>query len=519
MDPSRNRSRPGRGLVHFSAESLEHHDKPWTENTDLPPSLPRSSVVAWGGSGNKVESMQENTHDLVVIGGGPAGYMAALRAAELGLQTACVDENDVLGGTCLRVGCIPSKALLESSEKYVEAQQALAKHGVKVAAVELDLATLLNRKSDVVRTLTRGIDALFKQRKVQRYLGRGRFDGPGRLVVDTASGPQMLRAKHYLIAAGSRPATLPMVELDGQSVITSTEALSLSEVPKHLVVIGGGYIGLELGSVWKRLGAQVTVVEVLDRVLPGMDADLAEHAKRMLEKQGLVFRLGSKIQRAYAQDGRCFVDLEGTAPLECDRILLAVGRAPNTDKLGLETIGVKLDEKGRIPVDPWFATTAQGVFAVGDCIGGMMLAHKASDEAVACVDKIVTGHARMNYEAIPAVVYTHPEIASVGKTEQQLQSAGHAYRKGQYWFRANGRALTLGESDGFVKILADQQTDRVLGVHILHARAGDLIAEAAVAIEFGASAEDLALCSHAHPTLAEAVRDAAIAAQPKPEKK
>lgn len=460
--------------------------------------------------------MEEKSFDLVIIGGGPAGYMAALRAAELGLPTACVDENDVLGGTCLRVGCIPSKALLESSERLAETQHVLARHGIRVGQVELDLPAMMQRKADVVQTLTRGIDALFKQRKVNRFQGRASFDGPGRLLVQSPAGQLLLRAKHYIIATGSRATTLPNIPLDGDHIGTSSEALSYSQVPEHLVVIGGGYIGLELGSVWRRLGAQVTVVEILDRLLPGMDQELADQACKVLEKQGLTLRLGSRLQRAYVRDGRCIVDLEGASPLECDRVLLAVGRTPNTAGLGLESIGIQLDEKGRIPVDAWFATTAGGVFAVGDCIGGMMLAHKASDEAVACVNKIVTGQARLNYEAIPAVVYTHPEIASVGKTEQQLKTAKRAYRKGMCWFRANGRAQTLGDTDGFVKVLADKETDRLLGVHIIGPRAGDMIAEAAVAIEFAASAEDLALSSHAHPTLSEALRDAAQAAAPRP---
>ncbi len=455
--------------------------------------------------------MEAASHDLVVVGAGPGGYVAALRAAQLGLNAACVDENALLGGTCLRVGCIPSKALLESSEKYYEAKHAFAAHGVKLPEVQLDLATMLSRKDNVVQTLCRGIDGLLKRQKITVYRGRGRFEGPDRLVVEEESGPRPLAAKQWLIATGSRPAALPGVELDGDRIGTSTEALSYGEVPGHMVVIGAGYIGLELGSVWSRLGSKVTVVETLDRILPGLDAQLASEARKILQKQGLEFHLSRRVRRAYRDGDTCVVECEAVEPIRCDRVLLAVGRKANTDNLGLESAGVRLDEAGRILVDATYATSVPGIYAIGDCIGGMMLAHKASEEGIACVEKLVTGYGHVNYETIPAVVYTHPEIASVGKTEEQLQEAERPFRKGVFPFRANGRARTLNQIDGLVKVLADEKTDRVLGVHILGPRAGDMIAEAAVAMDYGATAEDIARSCHAHPTLAESVKEAALA--------
>jgi dihydrolipoamide dehydrogenase len=472
-----------------------------------------------------------NQHDLIVIGAGPGGYVAAIRAAQLGLNVACVEQEPALGGTCLRIGCIPSKALLESSERYAATRKELAEHGVKVGAVELDLAAMLRRKDQVVGGLTKGVEALFKKNKVTRYVGHARLVGPGRVTVlpaepgAPATGPVELEAKHVIIATGSKSAPLKGVELDYDRIGTSTEALSYPQVPQHLVVIGAGYIGLELGSVWLRLGAQVTVLEYLDRILPGMDDELAAEALKLLKRQGLEFHLGARVTAARtvaagAPAGRgrptgdewpCVVEAEGLEPIRCDRVLLAVGRVPNTDDLGLETLGIKLDEKGRVPVDDHFATFAAGVYAIGDVIRGPMLAHKAEDEGIACAEHIATGYGHVNYDAIPGVCYTEPEIAAVGRTEEQLKAAGVAYRKGVFQFRGNGRARALGHVDGKIKILADVQTDRVLGVHIIGPRAGDLIAEAAVAIEFGASSEDLARCSHAHPTLAEALKEAALA--------
>ncbi len=453
-----------------------------------------------------------SAHDLIVIGAGPGGYVAALRAAQLGRNVACVEREPALGGTCLRIGCIPSKALLESSERYVAARAELAEHGVRCAGVELDLAALLARKDKIVGGLTKGIEALFKKNKVTRYTGHGRLAGPGRVTVTAADGRVTeLGAPHIILATGSRSAELKGVELDGDRIGTSTEALAYKKVPEHLVVIGAGYIGLELGSVWRRLGAKVTVLEFLPRILPGMDDEIADEALKLLGRQGLEFQLGCRVTAARVKGRKCTVECEGVAPIECDRVLLAVGRVPCTDDLGLETVGLTLDERGRIPVDAHFATAAAGVYAIGDVIRGPMLAHKAEEEGVACVERIFTGYGHVNYDTIPGVCYTEPEIASVGRTEEQLKSEGRAYRKGVFQFRGNGRARALGHVDGRVKILADAQTDRILGVHIIGPRAGDLIAEAAVAMEFGASSEDLARCTHAHPTLAECLKEAALA--------
>jgi dihydrolipoamide dehydrogenase len=455
--------------------------------------------------------MKREKHDLVVIGAGPGGYVAAIRAAQLGLQVACVEKEPALGGTCVRIGCIPSKALLESSERYREVQEAYAAHGIRVGEVKLDLPEMLKRKDRIVETQTRGVDFLFRKNKVSRHLGQARLEKPGRVIVEGADEPVELHAEQILIATGSRPATLPGVEIDGDRIGSSTEALAYPEVPGHLIVIGAGYIGLELGSVWRRLGARVTVLEYLDRILPGMDAELAEQALKLFRRQGLEFRLGARVTGARREGQACVVELEGAEPVQADRVLLSVGRVPNTEGLGLDAVGVRMDERGRIEVDARFETSVPGIFAIGDVIRGPMLAHKAEEEGIACVEQMVTGHGHVNYDTIPGVVYTDPEIASVGKTEEELQTAGIEYRKGSFPFRPNGRARSLGQLEGFVKILADQRTDRILGVHILGPRAGDLVAEAVAAMEFGASSEDLARTCHAHPTLAEVVREAALA--------
>jgi dihydrolipoamide dehydrogenase len=453
--------------------------------------------------------MKPIEHDLVVLGGGPGGYVAAIRAAQLGLNAACVDENSRLGGTCLRIGCIPSKALLDSTAKLAEAAHDLAEHGVRVHGVGLDLGAMMRRKDKIVEGLTQGVGALLRRWKVTRYEGRGRLDGPGRILVEHGAKKQLLTARHTILAPGSKPAPLAGVALDGDRIGTSTEALAYPEVPGHLVVIGGGYIGLELGSVWSRCGAQVTVLEALDRILPEADHELARQAQPILEKQGLAFRLQCRVRGAVRESGQCVVHLEAGEPIRCDRVLLAVGRLPNTDDLGLDTVGVECDQRGHIAVDATLATSAAGIYAIGDCIRGPKLAHKASHEGLACVERMVTGYGHVNYDAIPSVVYTHPEMASVGRTEQQLQTAGVEYRKYVFPFRANGRARTLGEIAGGVKILADRRTDRLLGVHVLGPRAGDLIAEAVAAIEFGATSEDVARCCHPHPTLSEAIGEAA----------
>jgi dihydrolipoamide dehydrogenase len=456
--------------------------------------------------------MARKAHDLVVIGAGPGGYVAAIRGAQLGMNVACIEKEKPLGGTCLRVGCIPSKALLESSELYVVAQHELKNHGVNAGAIELDLATMLKRKDSVVRSLTQGIDGLFKKHKITRYEGTGRIAEPGRVVVE-GSNETEIDAKNIIIATGSKSAPLPGVEVDGDRIGTSTEALSYPEVPEHLVVIGAGYIGLELGSVWRRLGATVTVLEYLDRILPGMDRELSREAEKIFKQQGLTFRLGCKVTgaRVDKEKGVCTVEIEGYDPVKCDRVLLAVGRVPNTDGLGLDSVGIETDKRGTIPVDEHFATKAANIYAIGDVIRGPMLAHKAEEEGMACAEYIGTGYGHVNYDTIPSVVYTHPEIASVGKTEEQLTESGVAFTKGVFPFIANGRARALGQTQGRVKILADADTDRVLGAHIIGPRAGDLIAECAVAMEFGASSEDIARSCHAHPTLAEVVKEAALA--------
>jgi dihydrolipoamide dehydrogenase len=450
-------------------------------------------------------------HDLVVIGAGPGGYVAAIRGAQLGLSVACVEKEEALGGTCLRIGCIPSKALLESSELVHEAKESFAKHGIKLGGLDVDLAAMLKRKDEVVRANTTGVSGLFKKNRITRYQGHARLAGPGRVVVDAKDGTAEITAKHVLIATGSKAAGLRGVETDGDRIGTSTEALAYPEVPKHLVVIGAGAIGLELGSVWVRLGSKVTVLEYADRILLGLDGEVAAEAQKVLAKQGLEFRLGARVTGARVEDGRCVVTADGMEPVAADRVLLAVGRVPNTDGLGLESVEIKVDDKGRIPVDDHFATSAPGIYAIGDVIRGPMLAHKASEEGIACVERIVTGYGHVNYDAIPNVVYTAPEVASVGKTEEELKAAGVEYRKGSFFFRANGRARALGQVDGRVKVLADKKTDRVLGVHIVGPRAGDLIAEATVAIEFGASSEDIARATHAHPTLPEVIKEAALA--------
>jgi len=443
-------------------------------------------------------------YDLVVIGAGPGGYVAAIRAAQLGLKVACIEQESALGGTCLRIGCIPSKALLESSELYHEAKSGFSRHGIKLGSVELDLQSMLKRKDTVVTALTKGVDLLFRKNKVERIHGRGSLKGPNQVAV----GDQVLEAKHILIATGSVSSTLPGLELDGDYVGTSTEALSYPTVPEHLVVIGAGVIGLELGSVWGRLGSQVTVLEYLDRILPGMDLETAKLAQKSLERQGLKFHLQTRVTGARREKDRCIVEREGAEPLQADRVLVAVGRKPNTEGLGLEHVGLSTD-RGRIPVNEHLQTEIKNIFAIGDVIRGPMLAHKAEDEGVAVAEFIATGYGHVNYAAIPGIVYTHPEVASVGKTEEELQ--GTPYRKGVFPFAANGRARALNSIEGQVKILAHAETDRVLGVHIIGPRAGDLIAECVTAMEFSGSSEDIARICHAHPTLSEVVKEAALA--------
>jgi dihydrolipoamide dehydrogenase len=458
--------------------------------------------------------MSQDTFDLVVIGAGPGGYVAAIRAAQLGLKTACVEKDPTLGGTCLNVGCIPSKALLESSERYVGARDHLAEHGIKATGVELDLAAMLRRKDKIVSQLTGGIAGLFKKRKVASVRGLGRIVAPGVVEVTHDGATQVLHTRRILIATGSVPASLPGLALDGDRIGTSTEALKYPSVPQHLIVIGAGVIGLELGSVWARLGAQVTVLEYMPALLPMMDPDISKIAAKVFAKQKLDIRLGVKVTGAVRRGD--LVDVQYTAPdgqvqtLTGDRVLVAVGRKPNTAGLGAAEVGVQLDRRGFIQVNGHYETAVPGVYAIGDVIPGPMLAHKAEEEGVAAVEHMAGQPGHVNYDAIPNIIYTHPEIASVGKTEPELQQLGVPVRKGSFPFLANGRAKALGETDGLVKILAHAETDRVLGVHIIGPRAGDLIAEAALAIEFSASAEDIARSVHAHPTLAEVVKEAAL---------
>lgn len=449
-------------------------------------------------------------HGLVVIGGGPGGYPAAIRAAQLGLNVACIEQEEALGGTCVRVGCIPSKALLESSERLQETQHELQLHGINVEGVSFDLAQMMKRKTDVVKTLTGGVAFLLKKHKITRYLGHGKIIAPNRVLVEGKDNEE-IEAKNIVIATGSKSANLRGVEMDGDRIVTSTEALSFPEVPQHLIVIGGGYIGLELGSVWKRLGAKVTVLEYLPRILPGMDSEIADEALKIFKKQGLEFRLGVKVIGARKEGDQAVVEIEGGEPMRADRVLVSVGRVPNTEGLGLSEIGVALDERGRVIVDENYATNVPNIYAIGDVIAGPMLAHKATEEGVACVEKIVTGYGHVNYNTIPGIVYTEPEIASVGQSEDNLKDSGVEYRKGVFPFSASGRARSIGHIEGRVKVLADAQTDRVLGVHIIGPRAGDLIAEAVTAIEFGASSEDIARVCHAHPTLSESLHEAALA--------
>ena len=456
-------------------------------------------------------------YDLIVIGAGPGGYVAAIRAAQLGMKVACAEKRATLGGTCLNVGCIPSKALLTSSHKYEEAKAHLGAHGVVVKGVDFDLKTMMGHKSKVVADNTKGIEFLFKKNKVDWLKGEAVITAPGQVKV----GAETYAAKNILIATGSESMPLKGVEVDEKQVVTSTGALELEKVPEHLVVIGGGVIGLELGSVWQRLGAKVTVIEFLDRILPGMDSEVVKQFHRLLEKQGMVFKLGSKVTAAKKDKSGVTLTVEpakgGTAEeVKADVVLLAIGRRAYTGGLGLDKAGVQLDERGRVKVDGHFQSSVPGIYAIGDVIAGPMLAHKAEDEGVAVAEILAGQHGHVNYDAIPGVVYTHPEVANVGASEDQLKEQGVAYKVGKFPFTANGRARSMNETDGFVKVLADSVTDRLLGVHIVGPEAGTMIAEAVAVMEFGGSAEDLGRICHAHPTLNEAVKEAALAVDGRP---
>jgi dihydrolipoamide dehydrogenase len=456
-------------------------------------------------------------YDLIVIGTGPGGYVCAIRAAQLGQKVAVVEKRATHGGTCLNVGCIPSKALLHASEMFEEAGHSFAKMGIGVGTPKLDLAALMKFKDEGVDGNVKGVDFLLKKNKIDAVHGAGRIAGPGKVEVKGADGKtQTLETKNIVIATGSDVAKLRGVDIDGKRVVTSDQAIALDKVPQRLLVIGAGVIGLELGSVWRRLGSQVTVVEFLDRILPGMDNEVCRQSQRILEKQGIVFKLGSKVTGVDSLGAVLKATVEpakgGAAEtIEADVVLVAVGRVPYTEGLGLDEAGVKKDNRGRVVVDAHYATSVKGIYAIGDVIAGPMLAHKAEDEGMAVAEILVGQAGHVNYDVIPGVVYTFPEIASVGKTEEELKEAGVAYNAGKFPFTANGRAKANHQTDGFVKILADAKTDRVLGVHIVGSDAGNMIAEAAVAMEFGAAAEDIARTCHAHPTLPEAVKEAALA--------
>ncbi|KAI8906042.1 hypothetical protein EDD86DRAFT_211379 [Gorgonomyces haynaldii] len=460
---------------------------------------------------------QSTSYDLVVIGGGPGGYVAAIKGSQLGLKTACIEGRGALGGTCLNVGCIPSKALLHNSHYYHVAKHEFKNRGIIVSDVQLDLAQLMKQKDTAVSGLTAGVATLFKMNKTDYIQGWGQFEGPNTIKVKKNDGTEeTVNAKNVIIATGSEASGFPGIEVDEKQIVTSTGALSLDKVPEKMVVIGGGVIGLELGSVWSRLGSQVTVVEFMPQIGAGMDAEVAKRFQQILTKQGIKFKLGTKVLGATKKDGKVDLLVEDAKSgkqetLTVDTVLLSIGRKPFTNGLGLEKAGVQVDAKGRIVTDAEFKTNVEGVRAIGDVITGPMLAHKAEEEGIAAAEYIAKGHGHVNYDAIPSVVYTWPEVAWVGKTEQQVKESGVEYRVGSFPFGANSRAKTIDDKDGFVKIIAEKETDKILGAHIIGPGAGEMIAEAVIAIEYGASSEDIARTSHAHPTLSEAFKEACMA--------
>lgn len=462
-------------------------------------------------------SNETKSYDVIVIGSGPGGYVCAIRCAQLGFKTACVEKDKTLGGTCLNVGCIPSKALLQASEKYEEAENHLGKMGVKISKMSLDLKAMMGHKDDVVNANTQGIEFLFKKNKIDRLTGTGKLEGKGKVSVDGKT----YEAKHIILATGSEVVSLPGIEIDEEQIVSSTGALKLAKVPKTMTVIGGGYIGLEMGAVWSRLGTKVTIVEYLDRILPGMDGEISKEMLKILKKTGMEFKLSTKVNSAKAGKSGVELELESAEggdkeKMKSDVVLVAVGRKPYTEGLGLENAHVQLDDRGRIDVDSSFRTSGEGVYAIGDVIPGPMLAHKAEEEGVVLAEILAGQSGHIDYNLVPGVVYTWPEASQIGKTEEQLKKEGKEYKVGKFPFMANGRARAMNATDGFVKILADKKTDKVLGVHIIGPEAGTLIHEAAVIMEFGGSAEDIARTCHAHPTLAEVVKEAALAVDGRP---
>jgi len=457
------------------------------------------------------------TYDLVVIGTGPGGYVCAVRAAQLGMKVAVVEKNATLGGTCLNIGCMPSKALLHASELFEEAAHSFAKMGISVSSPKLDLPAMMNFKQQGIDGNVKGVEFLMKKNKIDVIVGRGKIISAGKVEVTGTDGKaQLVETRNIVIATGSDVARLKGIEIDEKRIVSSTGALALDQVPGKLLVVGAGVIGLELGSVWRRLGAEVTVVEFLDRILPGMDSEVAKQFQRILEKQGFAFQLGAKVTGIDTSGNRLIATVEPAAggdaqSIEADVVLVSIGRVPYTEGLGLQDAGVALDNRGRVQIDSHFATSVKGIYAIGDVVAGPMLAHKAEDEGVACAEILAGQAGHVNYDTIPGVVYTTPEVSVVGKTEDELKQAGIAYTVGKFPFTANGRSKVNQTTDGFVKILADAKTDRVLGVHIIGREAGEMIHEAAVLMEFGGSAEDLARTCHAHPTRSEAVKEAALA--------
>ncbi len=454
--------------------------------------------------------------DLIVIGSGPAGYVGAIRAAQLGMKVAIIEKYSTLGGTCLNVGCIPSKALLDSSEKYEEANHSFTDHGIEVSKVKLNLGKMIERKQSVVDKLTSGVKMLMDKNKITSIQGWAEFVAEKEIkVTDEKGKSETYTAKNIMIAVGSKPIELPHIKFDKKQIVSSTEALSFSEVPKNLVVIGAGVIGLELGSVWRRLGSNVTVVDIADLPLSIMDKDLAKEAKKVFTEEGINFELKQKVVEAKQTAKTVSLKLEddkgATKEIKADKVLVCVGRRPYTEALGLDKAGIKVNNRGQIEIDDNFETNIDGVYAVGDCVRGPMLAHKGEEEAVACAEIIYGESAHINYNAIPNVVYTWPELASVGLTEQECKEQGYEVKVGKFHYRANGRALAVNEPNGFVKIIADKKTDRMLGMHIIGANASEMISEGVMATEFRASAEDIARSSHAHPTLSEVMKEAALA--------